>query len=139
GGQGSRLQSGTGRRGTLPALRPPRSPGVRAMRMITLPEPASDLVQNRAQRTLLPCVLAGVFTLLWCGLILLGVTETRARADEQNYHLPAVLHFAEQLPLPDLSDYPSATTPGYHLLLSLAAKGAGFAGWTDGEGLERLL
>ncbi len=107
--------------------------------MITLPEPASDLVQNRAQRTLLPCVLAGVFTLLWCGLILLGVTETRARADEQNYHLPAVLHFAEQLPLPDLSDYPSATTPGYHLLLSLAAKGAGFAGWTDGEGLERLL
>lgn len=41
--------------------------------------------------------------------------------DERNFHLPTVLHFQAQLPWPDLRDYPSATSPLHHLLLSLVA------------------
>ncbi len=41
--------------------------------------------------------------------------------DERLFHLPAIEQFALQLPTPDLIDYPSATTPLYHLVLSLIA------------------
>ncbi len=42
--------------------------------------------------------------------------------DEQVYHYPAVLQFERELPRPDLSRYPSATTPLYHLLLAVLAR-----------------
>lgn len=41
--------------------------------------------------------------------------------DEDLFHLPTILGFARALPTPDLSDYPSATTPLYHLLLAPVA------------------
>jgi hypothetical protein len=41
--------------------------------------------------------------------------------DERLFHLPSIQRFASQLPSPDLSDYPSATTPLYHLAMSLVA------------------
>lgn len=36
--------------------------------------------------------------------------------DEQFFHLPVIEQFARDLPTPDLRNYNSATTPGYHLL-----------------------
>lgn len=48
----------------------------------------------------------------------LDVYDTR---DEELFHLPTILGFAERLPTPDLSDYASATTPLYHLLLAPVA------------------
>ena len=38
--------------------------------------------------------------------------------DEQLFHAPTIHHFAQSLPFPDVSDYGSATTPLYHLLLA---------------------
>ena len=38
--------------------------------------------------------------------------------DEIEYHLPTIRQFAAQWPHCDLSDYASATSPGYHLLLA---------------------
>lgn len=46
----------------------------------------------------------------------------RGRFDQVNYHEPTILRFAEQLPTPDVSDYLSATTPGYHLVLAVVAR-----------------
>jgi hypothetical protein len=43
----------------------------------------------------------------------------RAGFDALNYHVPTIARFADQLPKPDLSDYLSATTPGYHLIMAL--------------------
>jgi hypothetical protein len=47
-------------------------------------------------------------------------------SDETIFHLPAILRFASQWPVPDLRDYSSATTPLFHLLFSLAGKLLGF-------------
>jgi len=44
--------------------------------------------------------------------------EGRAAADQLNYHEPVIHLFADQWPRPDLSNYFSATTPLYHLLLA---------------------
>ncbi|MEM9790590.1 MAG: hypothetical protein AAF842_09300 [Planctomycetota bacterium] len=54
--------------------------------------------------------------------LLIGLVENggRAQADQNNFHLVAIAAFAEQWPTPDLGDYASATSPGYHLALSLA-------------------
>jgi hypothetical protein len=45
--------------------------------------------------------------------------QGRAASDQFSYHEPTIRVFAEQWPAPDVSDYWSATTPGYHLLLSV--------------------
>ena len=51
-------------------------------------------------------------------VILFMGARGRAGEDQINYHEPAVHTFAAALPSPDLSDYLSATTPGYHLVLA---------------------
>ncbi len=58
---------------------------------------------------------------IW-GVILSGNRAGRGAADDLNYHWIAIQQFADQWPTPDLSDYASATTPGYHLCLSWFAK-----------------
>ncbi len=45
----------------------------------------------------------------------LDIYDTR---DERLFHHPTIQGFADALPRPDLSDYPSATGPLYHLLLA---------------------
>lgn len=50
--------------------------------------------------------------------ILSGNLSGRGASDDLLYHWPAIERFAQQLPAPDISDYASATTPGYHLLLA---------------------
>lgn len=44
--------------------------------------------------------------------------EGRAAADHLNYHEPVIHTFADEWPKPDLSNYYSATTPLYHLILA---------------------
>ncbi len=41
--------------------------------------------------------------------------------DERLFHLPTIQQFAAEFPSPDLVDYPSATTPLYHLVLATLA------------------
>jgi len=63
------------------------------------------------------------------GMILSGNLSGRGAADDLNYHWIAIEQFAAELPSPDLSDYASATTPGYHLILAPFAKvGIGHTG-----------
>lgn len=45
---------------------------------------------------------------------------SRAAWDQDKYHLMAIRQFAHDWPHPDLMNYRSATTPGYHLALALA-------------------
>jgi len=51
--------------------------------------------------------------------ILSGNISGRGASDDLIYHWPTIESFANQLPTPDLSDYQSATTPGYHLELAV--------------------
>ena len=56
------------------------------------------------------------------GLILSGHLRGRGAHDQLNYHEPAIVRFAADWPRPDVSDYLSATSPGYHLVLAGAAQ-----------------
>lgn len=56
------------------------------------------------------------------GMIFSGNLSGRGAADDFNYHWIAIQQFAQQLPNPDLSDYASATTPGYHLILAIPTR-----------------
>lgn len=74
-------------------------------------------------------IIVGLCTTLCWGVILSGNMLGRGASDDLLYHWPAIQQFAHQLPSPDLSDYQSATTPGYHLLLApLVAGGMGHTG-----------
>lgn len=67
-------------------------------------------------------VLVGAYLALAIPLWLIGAKSDRVGGDQDMYHLPTIRLFAEQWPRPDLHDYQSATTPGYHLLLAAVAK-----------------
>ncbi len=54
--------------------------------------------------------------------ILSGFVKGRGAHDQLNYHEQVIRRFAQQWPHLDYSDYLSATTPGYHTLLALAAR-----------------
>ncbi|MGE3109379.1 MAG: hypothetical protein AB7G11_14350 [Phycisphaerales bacterium] len=58
-------------------------------------------------------------------LIASGILNGRWGEDQLNFHEPAIRTFASQLPAPDLRDYLSATTPGYHLFIAAWSKVAG--------------
>lgn len=67
-------------------------------------------------------ILALVYITAALPLILAPFERGRGVHDQINYHLPAILRFARELPRPDLSNYDSATTPGYHLALAVFAR-----------------
>lgn len=67
-------------------------------------------------------VVALVFALGLVAVLASGVERGRGAFDQINYHEPAILRFAEEMPRPDVSDYLSATTPGYHILLAGVAR-----------------
>jgi hypothetical protein len=70
----------------------------------------------------LGAMLVGVF-LVGAGVLWgLGWERGRAACDQNDYHLRVILKFARELPSPDLRDYLSATTPGYHLVLAAVAR-----------------
>ncbi|HTY49506.1 MAG TPA: hypothetical protein VMB48_07435 [Steroidobacteraceae bacterium] len=61
---------------------------------------------------------AGIFLLAALPLIILNYDHGRAFSDQVRYHYPAILHFARG---GGIADYPSATTPGYHVLMAAVA------------------
>jgi len=70
-----------------------------------------------------------LFVLIGWTIILSGNESGRGASDDLKFHWVAIQQFADELPSPDLSDYASATTPGYHLLLAPIAKlGVGHTG-----------
>ncbi len=88
-------------------------------------EPAAS-TRHRLQAVVLIVLLALVAC--WA-VILSGNLKGRAASDDLLYHWIAINQFAQQWPAPDLSDYASATTPGYHLVLSVFVKmGLGHTG-----------
>ncbi len=50
--------------------------------------------------------------------ILSGAQNLRASSDQRDYHWVVIEQFSRQFPRPDLSDYRSATSPGYHLAIA---------------------
>lgn len=71
--------------------------------------------------------VAVAYGLICLGVILAGGDRQRAAYDQNAFHLPAIETFAEQWPRPDVSDYLSATTPGYHLVLTVVGMVVGIA------------
>ncbi len=67
--------------------------------------------------TILLCM--GIFYVLALPLILFNINYGRAFDDQKLFHYPTILHFIQSL---DFSDYPSATTPGYHVLLGFVGQ-----------------
>ncbi|MFI5379949.1 MAG: hypothetical protein ACHRHE_11675 [Tepidisphaerales bacterium] len=63
-------------------------------------------------------VLSLLFLLAAVPLILARDDLGRGAYDQRVYHLPAIRQFAAQLPTPNLRDYPSATTPAFHLVMA---------------------
>lgn len=73
---------------------------------------------GRGVRVWLPAALCVLFAVFAAPLVWSGWLKGRGAHDQVNYHEPAVREFAREWPRPDVSDYDSATTPGYHLALA---------------------
>ena len=72
---------------------------------------------TRRALSLLPALLILLGTSL--PVLLLRSHLGRGYYDQANYHWRVVTKFSAELPRPDLSDYVSATTPLYHLVLAV--------------------
>lgn len=62
-------------------------------------------------------------------IILIGVQRGRMASDQLFFHEIVVRVFRRDLPTPDLSNYLSATTPGYHLSIALGSLALGESRW----------
>jgi hypothetical protein len=81
----------------------------------------SDLDQRHP--LLVAALLVAFFYAAAIPVILLHVGDTSRGAFDQNvFHLQVIRQFIAQWPRPDLSDYPSSTTPGFHLFVALVAQ-----------------
>jgi len=80
-------------------------------------------------------VLVALFYAGALPVIFLNVApSSRAAWDQNIFHLPVIRQFIAQWPHPDLRDYISATTPGYHLFIAAVAR------WTSqSESAIRLI
>src|SRR5688572_7600703 len=63
--------------------------------------------------------MALIAAAVFLGAIFKGVYNERAAWDMRDYHFKVIEQFSRQFPEPDLSDYRSATGPGYHLVLAV--------------------
>ncbi|MEZ6242657.1 MAG: hypothetical protein R3B57_06385 [Phycisphaerales bacterium] len=85
-----------------------------------MPEQTGD---NRPRSAwLAPAIVVALYLLVALPFILSGHEGGRGAWDSVQYHEPAIRQFAKELPSPDVSDYLSATTPGYHLILANVAR-----------------
>src|SRR4051794_40758262 len=71
-------------------------------------------------------IMGGVTAAILLILILWDHDDHRASYDQNVYHLRTIRQFASELPRPNFSNYWSATTPGYHLIVAAVAKVGGF-------------
>lgn len=83
------------------------------------PHPASPQHTRRPPGGMVPIALILIFLALALPLIFSPLNRGRGQYDQINYHLPTIRQFAHDWPRVNLSNYQSATTPGYHLLLAL--------------------
>lgn len=68
-------------------------------------------------------ILVASFWALVLPILLAGNSTANAGArDERTYHLRTIRELADQLPSPDLETIYTATTPGFHLVLSVVAR-----------------
>lgn len=82
---------------------------------------AMDLPSMNAGSVVRAALLPALVTLvLGSSFLLGGRVLSSQKYDQDLYHIQAIRQFESQLPSPDLSDYPSATGPGYHLLYALS-------------------
>ena len=89
-------------------------------------QPADDVVcvipsaYVRFRNPLFAAVVMAVLgaAVAW-GAIAAGVYNDRANADQNIYHLRVIEQFSREFPRPNLSDYYSATGPGFHLAVAL--------------------
>ncbi len=87
--------------------------------MSTSPDPSSPPHSSSpAPRWCAFIVILLTILIAW-PFIITGNVSGRGAYDDLLYHWPTIQKFAQQLPVPDLSNYQSATTPGYHLELSI--------------------
>ena len=77
---------------------------------------------DRRRAAVLAAVMAGLFALVVMLTAVAAHRSTRLEDDQNKFNLPTIMQFARQLPLPDLADYPTATSPGYHLALAIVAR-----------------
>ncbi|MHC4948814.1 MAG: hypothetical protein ACYTG1_11215 [Planctomycetota bacterium] len=78
------------------------------------PSPAPAVPPTR--RRLAPlAALVGLALVLTVPVALTGRGGVSEALDQRAYHLPTIRGMAEQWPRVDLDDYPSATSPGFHL------------------------
>ncbi len=88
--------------------------------------PNTHSLSNRIWAVAVAIIL---FLLVAWTIILSGNESGRGASDDLKFHWVTIQQFADELPNPDLSDYHSATTPGYHLLLApIANLGVGHTG-----------
>lgn len=55
-------------------------------------------------------------------LMVVNLRRGRGQFDQEVFHAPVIARFVRDWPRVDLSDYLSATTPGYHLVMAAASK-----------------
>jgi len=65
-------------------------------------------------------VVGGLFALIAGCALGLGLDRGRYAWDAIVYHEPAIILMSRDMPFPDVSNYFSATTPGYHYLMACA-------------------
>lgn len=83
---------------------------------------AMDLPPVTAGSVVRAALLPALITLvLGSSFLLGGRVLSSQKFDQDLYHIQAIRQFESQLPTPDLSDYSSATGPGYHLLYAVSA------------------
>ncbi len=82
----------------------------------------NDPTPHSAARATLAGAILAALLLAAVAVVMHHVDQSRGAFDQNEYHLPAIDDFAEQWPTPNLRDYPSATTPGYHLAMAAVVR-----------------
>ncbi len=95
--------------------------------LIRMTDPHETIASSRAEPRCRPWLAAAgavmlVAALVWPWVLSGRDTFTQKSYDHDLFHLPLVRSFAAQWPGVDLSDYPSATGPGFHLALATLAQ-----------------
>lgn len=80
------------------------------------PSPPGDRPGLAAARA--SAVIVGLYALVAAAILIAGVNRGRYAWDAVIYHEPAIVLMSRDLPIPDVSNYFSATTPGYHYLMA---------------------
>jgi len=72
---------------------------------------------------LAPILVVGAFFMAMCAGLIAMHADVGSWANDQNkHHLLTIEQFAEQMPWPNVVNYPSATAPGWHLFLAVIVK-----------------